>query len=153
MKYLLDTNVLSELLTTTGNTEVKFFVRNLSPSKLFVSVITIGELQKGVSMLPEGRRRLELAKWFLEIQQEFMSRVLTVDMDTAIVWGNLSAKTRRAGENIAAADLFIAATALQHGLTVMTRNIRDFASTGVLIINPWQDDINEQRPHSRDIDS
>ncbi|MGI8484905.1 MAG: type II toxin-antitoxin system VapC family toxin [Thermomicrobiales bacterium] len=137
MSVLLDTNILSELLTTAGNRRVKATVKQYNPAELFVSVISLGEIQKGVSLLPVGRRQHELAKWFLEVQQEFMSRVIPVDIDTAIIWGELSAQMRRTGENIAAADLLITATALQHGLTVMTRNVHDFAPTGVALINPW----------------
>ena len=97
----------------------------------------MGELQKGISMLPPGRRRSGIETWFGGIRVAYQRQVLPIDLETAVTWGELSARMRRAGQNVAAADLLIAATALRHGLTVMTRNIRDFAPTGVELINPW----------------
>ncbi|HWV24215.1 MAG TPA: type II toxin-antitoxin system VapC family toxin [Thermomicrobiales bacterium] len=135
MRFVLDTNVLSQLLTTGGDTHVKDYVRRKPSADIFVSVVSIGEIRKGVSLLPEGRRRNELEGWFLQIQSEFRSRVLPIDLETAVTWGELSAGMRRARPRCGGPAH--CRDALQHGLTVMTRNIRDSAPTGVELINAW----------------
>ena len=101
----------------------------------------MGEIRKGIGLLPRGHKRRGIEPWFNDLIDLYLNQILPIDLDTALVWGDLSASTRRAGENIAVADLLIAATALRHGLTVVTRNIRDFAPTGVNILNPWATDL------------
>ena len=152
VNVLLDTNVLSEFLHEKGPSPADEILDRIPQEQLFVSVISMGEIQKGISLLPPGRRQRDIEAWFQDIRVYYADQILPINIEIALRWGELSAKTRRAGENIAAADLLIAATALQHGLTVMTRNVRDFTPTGVLLINPWQDDIDEQHPHAQDID-
>lgn len=137
VNVLLDTNVLSELLHANGPSPIDPAIDRVPQDQIFVSVISIGETQKGISLLPAGRRKRNIEAWFQEIKISYADQILLIDIETALVWGELSARMRRVGQNIAAADLLIAATALQHGLTVMTRNVRDFAPTGALVIDPW----------------
>lgn len=105
----------------------------------YISAITVGEIEYGISLLPFGRRRKLLEEVMYQVLTEFAPRILPVDSDVATVWGQLSARVRSNGLNIAAADGLIAATALHHGMHVVTRNVKDFEPTGVLVVNPWDE--------------
>ena len=152
MKTLVDTCVWSELKVSAPNPLVVASVRQVEQGDLRLSVISMGELQKGISLLPLGRKRAELDNWFNGLRVQFAEQTVDVDLETSLIWGELAANIRLSGKTIGGADLLIAATALRHGFRVMTRNVRDFQSTGVLLVNPWQDDIDEQHPHAQDID-
>jgi predicted nucleic acid-binding protein len=139
LKTLLDTCVVSELRLTNPNPTVVQSVSRFPQDDVFLSVITMGEIQKGFSLLPEGRKRRDLDLWFAGLQTRFAGQILSIDLDTAIIWGQLSASTRLGRQRILAADLLIAASAIRHGLQVMTRNSRHFEASGALVVNPWQD--------------
>jgi len=143
MKTLVDTCVWSELKLSAPNPLVVSSIRQVEQEDLQLSVISMGELQKGISLLPLGRKRAELDNWFNGLQIRFAEQVVDIDLETSLIWGELSARIRLSGNTIGDADLLIAASALRHGFRVMTRNIRDFSPTGVLLVNPWQDDIGE----------
>ncbi|HXR97340.1 MAG TPA: type II toxin-antitoxin system VapC family toxin [Terriglobales bacterium] len=132
--YLLDTNVLSETRRKRADPGVIQFLVGADPDSLFLSVINLGELHRGVVMQrredPSAARLL--ATWVRGIELNFADRVLSVSPEIAIIWGTLSA----AG-NPPVADTLIAATALHHGLTLVTRNIKSVAKTSVAILNPW----------------
>jgi predicted nucleic acid-binding protein len=134
---LLDTCVLSELQRPQGDPRVRARVGALDPSRLFLSVITVGELAKGIALLPAGARKRDLSSWLLGLEQRFADAILPVDAEAARVWGELTARAQTLGIQIPASDGLIAATALRHGLHVMTRNTRHFAATGALIVDPW----------------
>ena len=104
---------------------------------LFISVITLGELAKGIALLDPGRRQHELSTWLLGLEQQFSDRILDITSDVVRIWGELTAASQRSGRVVPATDGLIAATALHHGLSVMTRNIDDFASAKIDLINPW----------------
>jgi predicted nucleic acid-binding protein len=139
LKFLLDTNVLSEARRPDGNPSVRARLAGTPPEDKFVSVITIGELVSGVSRLNPGKRRRELEEWIEQAERQFPSRLLPVTRDVAHLWGDLTARTAKAGRPLSVADGLIAATAIHHGLRLMTRNVGDFEPTGVLIVNPWDD--------------
>jgi predicted nucleic acid-binding protein len=143
MKTLVDTCVWSELKLSAPNPLVVSSIRQIEQGDLQLSVISMGELQKGISLLPLGRKRAELDNWFNGLQVRFAEQIVDIDLETSLIWGELSARIRLSGNTIGDADLLIAASALRHGFRVMTRNIRDFTPTGVLLVNPWQDDIGE----------
>lgn len=143
MKTLVDTCVWSELKLSAPNPMVVSSIRQVEQGDLQLSVISMGELQKGISLLPLGRKRAELDNWFNGLQVRFAEQIVDIDLETSLIWGELSARIRLSGNTIGDADLLIAASALRHGFRVMTRNIRDFTPTGVLLVNPWQDDIGE----------
>lgn len=143
MKTLVDTCVWSELKLSAPNPMVVSSIRQVQQGDLQLSVISMGELQKGISLLPLGRKRAELDNWFNGLQVRFAEQIVDIDLETSLIWGELSARIRLSGNTIGDADLLIAASALRHGFRVMTRNIRDFAPTGVLLVDPWQDDIGE----------
>ena len=136
---LLDTCVLSELRKPQGALQVRAAVEEIDPERLFLSVITVGELTTGITRLPAGRRRRELAAWLLGLEQRFATQILPVDIDVARRWGELTARAQTQGVQIPAGDGLIAATALRHGLHIMTRNSRHFAASGATIIDPWED--------------
>jgi toxin FitB len=133
--YLLDTNVISETRKTRADNGVIAFLSAADAAGLFLSVLTLGELRKGV----EAKRQTDpaaadrLGEWVDGIETTFIDRVLPVDAATARRWGELSA-----GRSLPVVDALIAATAINHGLTLVTRNTRDVESTGVPLVDPWQ---------------
>ncbi len=137
MRVLLDTCVLSELRHPKGHPGVRQAVDALNEEELFVSVISIGEILKGISLLRETPRRRALKAWLNTLQRDYSDRLLGIDLETCRVGGELTARAQRAGRVVHATDGLIAATALRHGLRVMTRNTSDFEPTGALLINPW----------------
>lgn len=139
MNYLWDTCVLSDLGKPDRNPFVTDYLASIPTHETFISVITLGEIEFGISRLPVGRRRMAIEDVMYEILEEFSTRVLSVSTDIARIWGQLSASTRSKGFDINAADMLIAATALHHGMHVVTRNVKDFEPTGVLLINPWEE--------------
>ena len=104
-----------------------------------MSVITVGEIAKGIELLDEGPRRERFTAFLDRLEQGFARRVLGIDSETARIWGEITARAQRRGRVVSATDGLIAATAIQHGLQVMTRNVSDFEETGAEIINPWED--------------
>jgi predicted nucleic acid-binding protein len=105
---------------------------------LFLSAVTIGEIRKGLIVLPQGRRRTELEAWFhTDLLIWFRNRILPVTHSIADRWGVLDGQCQLKGTPLNTADGMIAATALEHGLTLVTRNVRDFAGLGVVLLNPW----------------
>ncbi|MGD1100826.1 MAG: type II toxin-antitoxin system VapC family toxin [Terriglobia bacterium] len=139
MRVLLDTCVLSELRHPKGHPGVRQAVDALNEEELFVSVITVGEILKGVSLLREGPRRRALETWLQTLERDYGNRLLSIDLETTRIWGELTASAQKAGRVVPATDGLIAATALRHGLRVMTRNTADFEPTEVLLVNPWHD--------------
>ena len=141
MRVLLDTCVLSELRTSNGNAEVRSAVDALDSDHLFLSVISIGEITKGIALLREGQKKRALQAWLQTLERHYADRLLPVDLETGRIWGELTAAARKAGRTVPASDGLIAATARRHGLHVMTRNTADFETTDVLLLNPWVDTV------------
>jgi len=139
VRALLDTCVVSELRHPQGHPKVRRAVESLAGENLFLSVITTGELAKGIGLLRDNARKLALREWLLTLERFYADRILSVDLETSHIWGELTAAAQKAGKIIPASDGLIAATALRNGLHLMTRNTAHFASTGVLLLNPWQD--------------
>jgi toxin FitB len=137
VKVLLDTCVLSELRRPRANPRVRQAVESLNSEDLFLSVISVGEIAKGIALLREARKRDELRKWMQSLERDYADRILGVDLETSHIWGELSAEAQRSGKIVPASDGLIAATARCHGLHVMTRNTEHFKVTGVLVLNPW----------------
>ena len=139
MRVLLDTCVLSELRHPKGHPGVIRAVKSLEDDSLFVSVVSIGEIAKGITLLKESKNRRELHTWLQALERHYADRILPVDLETSHTWGELTAVAQKSGKIVPASDGLIAATARRHGLHVMTRNTEDFAHTGVLLLNPWAD--------------
>lgn len=140
MRALLDTCVLSELRKPQIDAGVRQAVNEIPDDDLFVSVISIGEIAKGIALLDDSRRKRELQNWLQALERDYVVRILQVDKETAHIWGNLTAEARKNGRIISVSDGLIAATARRYGLHVMTRNIADFEPTGAMLFNPWIDD-------------
>ncbi len=136
MSFLVDTNVLSELSKPLPAGEVLQWFLKHEP-ELFVSSISLGEIRKGLEILPLGKRRLNLESWFRLVCERLEGRILSFNISTAHVWGQLVGRLERKGILIPALDSQIAATALRHRLTVVTRNVEDFKHTGLALINPF----------------
>lgn len=135
MSYLLDTNVLSELRRKLPDPGVARWIRDRPASTLYLSVLTLGELRKGVEAMADASRRLTLLDWLeTELPAFFAGRILPVDAAVADRWGRMLAQ---AGRPVAAIDSLLAATAQRHGLILVTRNVRDVADLGVQVLNPW----------------
>lgn len=137
MSYLLDTNVLSELRRKVPNAGVVEWFAKRPASTLFLSVLTLGELRKGVEGVSDAARRMALLDWLeADLPAFFTGRVLPVDTAVADRWGRMLAA---AGRPVPAIDSLLAATAAQHGLSLVSRNVRDLANLGLDVINPWVD--------------
>ena len=137
--FLLDTNVPSELTRPTPDTGVVAWVLAQAEMPLYLSVISVGELRKGFTLLPPSRRRTQLEEWFENfLLPLFGSRILPVTQPVSDRWGVLSAERQRVGAPLNTADGLIAATALEHDLTLITRNVKDFAGLGVALLSPWK---------------
>jgi predicted nucleic acid-binding protein len=139
VKVLLDTCVLAELRHPKGHPAVKAAVAELADLDLFLSVLTVGEVAKGISLLPPGRKKRSLTSWLNGLETRFGERILGIDLETSRLWGELTARAQPKGIIIPAVDGLLSATALRHGLHVMTRNSRHFEASGALLIDPWQD--------------
>lgn len=138
MKTLLDTCVLSELRRPRPDRRVLDAVSQIGDDKLCTSVLVIGELEKGIALLPDGAKKRSLRAWLAGLERDFGDRILPIDHETARVWGALSARAQSHGTPLPVVDGLVAATALRHGLNVMTRNTRHFAMTGALLTDPWE---------------
>lgn len=139
MTFLLDTNVISEGEKPAPNAEVIQFLAQVDEDSLYLSVVTMAELHRGLALMDSGRRRDRLADWIeTELPLRFGERLLPFDLPTAAAWGDIMAVSRREGLNLQMMDAMLAATAVVHGLTLVTRNVRDFARLGLPMLNPWE---------------
>ena len=135
MSYLLDTNVISELVRPKPSKAVLAWFENVPSEALHISVLTLGEIRKGVEHMPDGERREKLRLWLEhDLTDWFGTRVLPVDMSVADRWGRLLALV---GRPVPSIDSLLAATALRHELRIVTRNQKDFDYPGLEVINPW----------------
>src|ERR1039458_569872 len=136
--FLLDTNVVSELVRPKPDDKVLRWVEETDESILFLSVLTLGEIRNGVQRLRSGRRRGRLESWLqVDLRFRFQDRVLPIDAAIADRWGTVSALAAAKGKPVPVIDGLLAATALHHDLTLVTRNSKDVSATGVPTLNPW----------------
>ncbi len=139
MNYLLDTNLISELIAREPNQKVVDWIDSLDPETVYLSVITIGELRKGIEKLASSRRKDQLTTWLAsDLLRRFADKMVAITIDVMLVWGELTRRLERDGKPIAAIDSLIAASVLEGQYTLVTRNEDDFQHTGVPIINPWK---------------
>jgi len=137
--FLLDTNCISEMVSPKPERRVLEWMEAADESLLYVSVLTLGEIRKGVAGLAQGRRRTHLETWLeVDLQARFAGRIVPIDSAIADRWGLLAAETKRRGTTLSVIDGLLAATALHHNLTVVSRNAGDFANTPVQVLNPWE---------------
>ena len=138
MAFLLDTNVLSEVVRKTPEQRIVSWLESLDPVDAFISVLTLGEISKGVALMAPGERKERLTDWVAaDLPGRFRGRLLPVDGEVARVWGVLSAEGKRIGRPLPVVDGLFLATARVHGLVFATRNMVDCGDRGVPIHNPW----------------
>jgi predicted nucleic acid-binding protein len=138
--FLLDTNVIAELIRSNPDPKVTKWIDATNEELLFLSVLTLGEIRKGVVLLPRNARRSALEAWLRsDLPLRFSGRILDIDQDVADRWGQLSGIASARGAKVAVIDGLLAATASHHDLVLVTRNTKEVAQTGVSLFNPWTD--------------
>ena len=135
MSFLLDTNILAELRKPRPHTGVRAWYGSVTGDDLFLSVLVVGEIQQGIVRLQrrDPRQALAYQTWLERLRREFVDRILPVTQEVALEWGRLNA-----GAPLPVGDGLLAGTARVHDLTLVTRNVTDFARTGVAVINPFE---------------
>jgi predicted nucleic acid-binding protein len=137
--WLLDTNVLSEIRKPRPHPKVVRFVAEQPLDLLYVSTVTFAEIRFGIELLPDATRRAELHAWLThKVRPLFAQRVLDVTQDVLFKWRLLVEEGRKSGHTFSQPDLFIAATALHHGMTVVSRDTHEYDQAGVPVFNPWE---------------
>jgi len=137
--FLLYTNVISELIKARPDANVTAWVEATDESLLYLSVLTLGEIRRGIASLPHSRRRATLEAWLdRDLQARFEDRILTIDREVADRWGLLTAAARESGIALPVIDGLLAATALEHNITLVTRDTGQIPSMGVAVFNPWE---------------
>jgi toxin FitB len=138
VKYLLDTCVISELVAKNPNSRVVDWIDSLDPDSTYMSVITIGEIRKGIEKLPGSKRKATLQVWLSEeLLARFSGRILPINIEVVLTWGQLVGSLESRGKKMAAIDSLVAATALHSRCSLATRNEADFRHAGITILNPW----------------
>jgi hypothetical protein len=136
--FLLDTNIISEVSRPEPDTRAMAWLANTEEDKTFLSVATLAEINLGILRLASGKRRQRLENWLArDLVARFNGRILIVDLEISFAWGEVVARSASAGRPIEAMDALIAATAMRHGLTLVTRDIGDFAALPLTLLNPW----------------
>ena len=138
MKYLLDTCIISELVKPTPNRKVVDWINELPSEALFLCAITIGEVRKELTKLPDSKKKERLTLWLNTLLTEYNERIFFIDLMVCENWGVLQGNAEKAGTPMSTIDGLIAATAYTHNLTLSTRNENDFTPSNIPIINPWK---------------
>jgi predicted nucleic acid-binding protein len=139
LNYLLDTCVISELIKPGENNKIVEWIQSKDEDSLFISVLTIGEIYKGISKLPDSRRKESLRTWVdNDLKKRFAGRILEISEKIATTWGEIQANSEKDGKKMPVIDSLIAATAIKNNLTVVTRNVKDIENSGCRSINPWE---------------
>jgi len=139
VSFLLDTNVVSEWVRPQPDRNVISWLAEVDEDRVFISVISFAEIRRGIEMLAAGRRHERLATWLAEeLPVRFEERILDIDRQVADTWGVLMARGQKIGLTLGSMDAFVAATAEAHGLTLVTRNVKDFRRLGISLLDPWQ---------------
>lgn len=138
MIFLLDTNVISEFGKPRPDANVLRWVSEIDEVRVFLSVVSIAEIRRGIELLPDGSRRDRLVNWLAsDVSQRFEGRVLPVDERIAEAWGVMMARSQRIGVSLSTLDAFLAATSSVHEAILVTRNVCHFEQLGISVINPW----------------
>jgi len=139
LKYLLDTNVISELVVNNPNKNVVSFLERLNEQDLYLSVITIGEIKFGIEKLKDGAKKEKLLIWLNnDLLERFEHRIIDIDVDIMLKWGYINSKLQKIGRPVPIMDALIASTALSKNLKLLTRNEKDFKDLDVEMVNPFK---------------
>ena len=138
MSYLLDTNVVSESEQLTPHPSVISWLAARDESDVYLSALTVGEIRRGIEMLDSGKKRTHLRNWLEGIRATFAGRILPITESTFAVWGTMFASFEKKGLKRPMFDSLLEATALEHDLILVTRNVRNFRDTSITILNPWE---------------
>ncbi|MEJ7609426.1 MAG: type II toxin-antitoxin system VapC family toxin [Bryobacteraceae bacterium] len=137
--FLFDTNTVSELVSLKPNQQVLDWMESADENRLYLSAMTLGEIRQGVTSLSQSKKRTRLESWLeVDLQSRFVGRILAIDGAVADRWGWIMAQAQAKGMTLPVVDGLIAATALHHNLTAVTRNVSDFTVAGLSVINPWE---------------
>ncbi len=140
MKYLLDTCVISEVIKSQPNRGVVTWLKKQDEESLYLSVLTFGEIEKGIEKSVDGRRKKKLRLWVEEdLKQRFKGRILPIDLQVASKWGEIQGKSEAAGKPLSSIDGLIAVTGLINNCVVVTRNVSDMQQSSVELHNPWSE--------------
>ncbi len=139
MNWLLDTCAICEPTQARPSPRVVNWLREQPEETLYLSVLTFGEIRRGCSRLSSGPKRRALERWLEhDLSERFAGRILPLDQEAADIWGRIQARAENKGRPLPSLDSLLAATALAHGLSLVTRNTADFAETGAELFNPWE---------------
>ena len=138
MNYLLDTCVISELVRPTPDENVINWLNQTPNERLFLSVITIGEIRKGITKLPDSKKKNRLTNWLNTLLENYESRIFPINLTVAESWGIIQAQAEAKGTPLASIDSLIASVALTQNLIIVTRNESNFAASNATILNPWK---------------
>jgi hypothetical protein len=139
VNFLIDTNVISEMTRPRPDAQVVSFLHEADEDRLFVSVVTLAELRRGVALKADGKAKRALEAWLAnDLPQRFSGRIIDIDRQIADAWGELMASARRRGLALHVMDGFLAATAIARRLTLATRNVKDLAPFGAPVFDPWR---------------
>ncbi len=138
MKYLIDTCVIGEVIKPKPNVKVLSWLKRQKESRLYISVLTLGEISKGIEKVKNEKRKKELHLWLTDdLQERFRGRILPVNEQVAMTWGQIQGKAELRGKSMPAIDGLIAATALVFNMIIVTRNTSDMKESGVVLLDPW----------------
>ena len=138
MKYLLDTCTISEFSKPYPDKNVSGWLMSISPERLFLTSITVGEIRKGLAKLPNSKRKVRISEWINTLLEQYETRIIPIDLPVAENWGEHQGISENEGKPISTIDGLIASIARVHNLILVTRNERDFENCNVSILNPWK---------------
>lgn len=143
MNYLLDTCVISEIVKPVPSSRVIMWINNIPSERLFLCSITIGEIRRGLTKLPESKKKERLTDWLNTLLENYQDRIHSIDITVAENWGIMQGKAENEGMPMSSIDSLIAATSYTHNLILVTRNEEDFQASKLSITNPWNDEEND----------
>jgi toxin FitB len=138
VSYLLDTNIISEAKKPAPDPKVLSWLAQHNPTEIYLSTISLGELVEGIAYLGKTKKAKDLQRWLVQLEGTFYGRILGVDEAVADKWGQFRGEGKRKGRVFPVVDSLLAATAIVHDLTLVTRNTKDFSGLTVKLLNPWE---------------